>query len=80
MRIIKRLARDYVISHVDYDDDDDHDGGHDDDDDDGDDVLRISFEHYFIVTFMLWWDCNDDNDIWFNFLFSLSCYRRNSSL
>jgi hypothetical protein len=54
MRIIKRLARDYVISHVDYDDDDDHDGGHDDDDDDdGDDVLRISFEHYFIVTFML---------------------------
>ncbi len=47
MRIIKRLARDYVISHVDYDDGDDHDGGHDDD------VLRISFEHYFIITFML---------------------------
>jgi len=54
MRIIKRLARDYVIAHVDYDDDDNHDGDHDDDDNyDGDDVLRISFEQYFIITFML---------------------------
>jgi hypothetical protein len=45
MRIIKRLARAYVvIAHVDYDHDDHDDDDNDDDDDD--DVLRISFEQY----------------------------------